>query len=192
MKFFRTQLLPGILVCSSLLIAQSQKPHKGKPAVASGLVQRLARWRSVKMPFDASRLSARELRMIGKLVVACHYLEDIFWRQSDPEGLELYKSLEKSKGDPKLLRLLFINGSRFDLIDENKPFVGAEPMPAGRGLFPKGVTRQQLEDYVKRHPEKKAEIYSPYTVVKRQGDGFIGVPHPIQDRKWPEPGPGAL
>ena len=87
------------------------------------------------MPVDSSRLSRRELRMIGELVTACHYLEDIFWRQSDPEGLELYKSLEKSNGDPKLRRLLFINGSRFDLIDENKPFVGAEPMPAGRGLY---------------------------------------------------------
>jgi hypothetical protein len=192
MKFFRTQLLPGILVCSSLLIAQPQKPRKAKPAVASDLDQRLARWRSVKMPFDTSHLTAPELRMIDKLVVACHYLEDIFWRQSDAEGLELYKSLEKSKGDPKLRRLLFINGSRFDLIDENKPFVGAEPMPAGRGLFPQGVTRQQFEDYVKRHPEKKAEIYSPYTVVKRQGDGFIGVPYHIEYRKWLEPAAAAL
>jgi len=53
------------------------------------------------MPVDSSRLSRRELRMIGELVTACHYLEDIFWRQSDSEGPELYKSLEKSKGDPK-------------------------------------------------------------------------------------------
>src|SRR5260370_37466882 len=150
MKFLRMQLLPGILVCSSLLIAQPQKPRKGKPAVASDLDQRLARWHSVKMPFDASHLTPPELRMIDKLVVACHYLEDIFWRQSDPEGLELYKSFEKSNGDPKWRGLLFINGSRFDLIDENKPFVGAAPMPVGRGLFPKGVTRQHLEDYVKR------------------------------------------
>src|SRR5882762_3431409 len=192
MKFFRTKLLPGILVCSSLLIAQQQKPGNGETVIASDLDQRLARWRAVKMPLDSSRLSARELRMIDKLVVACHYLEDIFWRQSDPEGLELYKSLEKSKGDPKLRRLLFINGSRFDLIDENKPFTGAEPMPVGRGLYPKNVTRRQLEDYVKRHPEKKAEIYSPYTVVKRQGDGFAGVPYHIEYQKWLQPAAAAL
>ncbi|PYT22347.1 MAG: hypothetical protein DMG57_35610, partial [Acidobacteria bacterium] len=192
MKFFRTKLLPGILVCSTLLIAQPQKPRTGKLAIASDLDQRLARWRSVKMPLDASYLTPSELRMIDKLVVACHYLEDIFWRQSDPEGLELYKSLEKSNGDPKLRRLLFINGSRFDLIDKNKPFVGAEPMPAGRGLYPQGVTRRQLEDYVKRHPEKKAEIYNPYTVVKRQGDGFTGVPYHIQYQKWLGPAAAAL
>jgi len=43
MKFFRTKLLPGILACSSLLIAQQQKPGSGKPVIASDLDQRLAR-----------------------------------------------------------------------------------------------------------------------------------------------------
>src|SRR2546422_3599412 len=68
----------------------------------------------------------------------------------------------------------------------------SSPCPAGRGLYPKPVTRRQLEDYVKRHPEKKTVIYSPYTVVKRQGDGFIGVPYHIEYQKWLEPAAAAL
>src|SRR5580765_3029186 len=86
----------------------------------SDLDQRLAKWQPVKMPFNASGLSARERQMVQKLVEASHYLDSIYWRQSDPEGLALYKSAR----DAKLKRLLLIHGSRFDLIDENHPFEG--------------------------------------------------------------------
>ncbi len=45
------------------------------------------------MPFNAAGLTAREQQMVRKLVEACGYLESIYWRQSDPEGLTLYQSL---------------------------------------------------------------------------------------------------
>ena len=149
-------------------------------ASAPTLDERLAKWRVVKMPLNSSTLNARELRMVDKLVEGCHYLEDIFWRQSDPEGLKLYQTTS----DSKLKRYLFLNGSRFDLVDENKPFAGSEAMAPGRGFYPRGVSREDLEQYVKQHPEKKAEIYNPFTIVERKGDGFIGVPYHIAYKEF--------
>jgi hypothetical protein len=111
--------------------------------------------------------------MIDKLAEACQHLELIFWAQSDPEGLALYRK----SSDPKLRRLLMINGDRWDFIAEHKPFVGAQPMPSGHALYPPGLTRDQIEAYVKAHPEKKAQIYSPYTVVRWKGTDLIGVPY---------------
>jgi hypothetical protein len=140
---------------------------------APDLDQRLARWQQVQMPFNSSGLSARERQMVQKLVEASQYLDDIYWRQSDPEGLALYKSTK----DPKLRRLLMINGSRFDLVDDNRPFAGTEPMPPGRALYPKGLTREQIEQYVKDHPNKKDEIYSGYTVIEQQGTDLVGRPY---------------
>ena len=125
------------------------------------------------MPFDSSGLNPRELRMIEKLVEASQWLDRIFWRQSDPEALALFKS----SSDPKLRRLLMIHGSRFDLIDEHRPFTGTKPMPPGRGLYPKGLTREQIEEYVKQHPEKKEELYSTHTVVERHGNELAGRPY---------------
>src|ERR1041385_8991508 len=93
-------------------------------AAAATLDERLAKWKPVEMPFDPAGLSARQRQMVDKLVEASQYLDDIYWRQSDPEGLELYKTTR----DPKLKRLLAINGCRWDLLDENRPFVGSEPM----------------------------------------------------------------
>jgi hypothetical protein len=202
MKIFRSSAFLGMAlgigvaaVCTVLAQTQRSKAQKMTPqklTIAKDLDRRLARWRAVKMPLDKSGLSSQELRLIDKLVEACHHLENIFWRQSDPEGLELYKSLANSGRDRDLQRLLFINGGRFDLIDENQPFVGTEPMPPGRGFYPKGVTRPELEEYVRRHPEKKAEIYSPYTVVRRAGPGFGGVPYHVAYRQWLEPAAAAL
>ncbi|MBZ5721222.1 MAG: Zn-dependent hydrolase [Acidobacteriia bacterium] len=157
--------------------------------VVPGLAQRLARWREVRMPFASTGLSAREVKLVNKLVDASRYLEEIFWRQTDPEGLTLYQSLAGSQDpkDQKLRRYLWINASRFDLLDENKPFVGTTPMSPGRGFYPQGLTREQVEQYVKAHPEKKDEIYSPTTVVRWHGDQLEGLPYHIAYRSFLEP-----
>jgi len=127
-------------------------------------------------------------------VLACQMLEDAFWRQSDPEALVLYKQLGQSTNpkDVALRKFLFINGSRFDLIDENKSFVGPAAKPTTRGLYPDGITREQIEQYVKDHPDKKAEIYSGNTVVRRNGNELEGIPYHVAYREFLQPAARAL
>jgi len=157
--------------------------------VAPDLPQRVAKFRAVPMPFRAADLSDSERQLVEKLVDACRYLEDVFWRQRDPEALALYQALAGSKNprDVQLRRYLWINASRFDLIDENKPFVGKDPLSPGRGFYPPGLTRAQIERYVSEHPEKKAEIYSPTTVIRWHGGQLEGVPYHIAYRSLLEP-----
>ncbi len=157
--------------------------------VAPDLAQRLARFRRVEMPSYMAGLSPRERKLVEKLVDASRYLEDIYWRQSDPEALHLYQSLEGSKNpkDIELRRYLWINGSRYDLIDENKPFVGDAPMPPGHGFYPQGLTREQIEQYVKQHPEQKGEIYSSTTLVRWHGQKLEAIPYHIAFRSFLEP-----
>jgi hypothetical protein len=78
-----------------------------------------------------------------------------------------------------LRRFIYINGSRFDLLDENRPFVGTQPKPAGHALYPPDLTRAQIEAYVAAHPEKKNEINSGFTVVRRQGNELVGIPYHV-------------
>jgi len=156
--------------------------------VVADLDQRLAKFRRVQMPFHSAGLTVHERKMVQKLVDASQYLDDIFWRQSDPEALSLYQSLAGNTDakEMQLRRYLEINASRFDLIDENKPFVGTVPMPPGRGFYPQGLTREEIERYVKEHPEKRAEIYSPHTIVRRHGDELEGVPYHVAYRSFLE------
>jgi len=137
------------------------------------LDSRLARFKAVKMPYNSAALSQRERDMVDQLVIALRELESMYWRQSDPEALALYNALESDKSPlaQKLRHYLFINGSRFDLVDGNKPFVGTAPMPPGHALYPAGVTRAEIEAYIARNPARRNAIYNPYSVVTRTGPG---------------------
>jgi hypothetical protein len=106
----------------------------------------------------------------------------------------LIKSLEHSANpkDKEILRMLRIQGTRFDLLAENKPFIGTEPMSPDRGFYPTGLTREEIEQYLKQHPEKSAEIYSPFTIVRRKGDELVGIPYHVAYRAFLEPAAKAL
>jgi hypothetical protein len=156
--------------------------------VVPDLAQRLAKFRRVQMPFNSTKLTARDKQLVLKLVEANRALENIYWRQSDPEGLALYLSLEGSTHpeDRQLRHYLWINASRFDLLDENRPFVGTEPMPPGHGFYPPDLTQAKLDAYLKDHPEQKAAIYSPTTVVRWKGNALEAVPYHIAYRPFLE------
>ena len=162
--------------------------------VAPDLDKRLAKFRRVRMPFNRTGLTVREQKLVRKLVEACGYLASIFWRQSDPEALALYQSLAASTNprDVKLRTYLKLNASRFDLIDENKPFVGTDPMPQSRGFYPAGLTREQVEQYVKEHPDQKAAIYDQFSVVRWKDGTLEAVPYHIFYRPFLEPAAKAL
>jgi hypothetical protein len=162
--------------------------------VAPDIERRLAKFQRVQMPSGKAGLSARDQQLVRKLVEACGYLESIYWRQSDPEGLALYQALASghNRRDAQLRRYLWINASRFDLIDGNKPFVGAETIPPGRGFFPVNLTRDQLEQYAKEHPDQKSAIYDQFTIVRWHQGKLETVPYHIAFRAFLEPAARAL
>jgi hypothetical protein len=166
---------------------------KHDPPVGNVATQ-LAKFKRVEMPAATAGLSAKEKRLVQKLVDASRYLESIYWRQNDRASLILYQGLAgcTSQSDRNIRHFLLINGSRFDLLEENKPFIGAEPFFAGRESFPKGITQKEIEDYVAAHPDRKAAIYSPFTVIKRQGPDLVAVPYHVEYRRWLEPAAAAL
>lgn len=204
------QVLVIILLAAVVVVAQGKTTRSmtgsaakhGAPAnlkVASNLQERLEKFRRVSMPFQTAGLSPREQQLVRKLVEACGYLESIYWRQSDPEGLALYQSLASSQNrrDRDLRRYLRINASRFDLIDNNKPFVGTDPMPPGRGFYPAGLTQAQVEQYVAAHPDQKAAIYDQFSIVrtppgKTDAGKLEAVPYHIAYRAFLEPAANAL
>jgi hypothetical protein len=137
--------------------------------VVPDLDQRIARFKPVRMPFNASGLTDRERQMIDQLVAASRELESMYWRQSDPVGLSLYKALAANDAPAakSVRHYLFINGSRWDLVHENQPFVGTEKMPPGHYLYPTDLTRPGADAYVKAHPDAKSFLFDPYTAIRR-------------------------
>ncbi|MGZ4822480.1 MAG: Zn-dependent hydrolase [Terriglobales bacterium] len=199
-----------VLIMSPLTHAQGPRQGSPKPAapnlkIAPDIAQRVAKFKSVDMPFDAAGLTAREKSLVEKLVEASHYFEYIFWRQLDPEALFLYQQLASANRpqSANARRYIFINASRFDLLEDNQPFVCTQeeaaahgghcpPMYPGRGFFPQGLTRDQVERYVAQHPDKKSAIYDSQTVVRRKGNDLETVPYHVAYRSFLEPAAKAL
>ena len=192
-----------VFIAAIAIGAQQSPPAKTKTSaqttsqklvVAPNLMEELAKFKPVEMPFDSAKLTPREKQLVEKLVEACQHLEEIYWLQSDPEGLKLYVSLQGSKTpqDIALTRFLRINGSRFDLINNDAPFVGTEPRPPGRAFYPPDMTREEMEGYVAAHPEQKALLYNPYTVVRSGPSGLVSVPYDVAFRQELDPASRAL
>src|SRR5260370_40442072 len=102
-----------LIICISCLgrAQENQKPASSQKNnqtaqmhVVPDLKQRLARFRQEQIALPSASLTAREQKMISKLVDASRYLDEIYWRQVDPDGLDLYESLAKST-DPKRVEL---------------------------------------------------------------------------------------
>jgi hypothetical protein len=188
---------------AALMVVASPHAQPSLPAVdaaaalktvAPDLDARLARFKPVKMPYNAAALSARERQMVDQLVGALRQLENMFWRQSDPEGLALYKALEKVNTPlaQKTRHYLWINGSRWDLVNENEPFVGKQPMPPGHALYPADLTRATADAYVAAHPDKKAILFDPYTIVRRKGNDLVGTKYHDEYAQFIKPAAAAL
>jgi hypothetical protein len=173
------------LLAIALLAAVTLDPAQVAPDIA----QRVARFQKVEMPFTYAGMSARERHVVDEMIAACRDLENIFWRQNDAENIALYNSLANAT-DPKLRdarHYLWINGSRYDLLNHNEPFIGNEPMPPGRSLLPKGLTRDEIEAYVKAHPAEKKAIYDERTVVEiasRNPLRLKTTPYHVNYKQW--------
>ena len=159
------------------------------PFVVPDLADRAAKFKVVRMPFHSKGLSKKEIEMVDKLVDAAGLADCIYWRQSDPDGLKLYLALAHDNSPNALLlrRYLKINGSRFDLIDDQKPFTGVDPMPLGRGFYPAGLTVDALNAYIASHPDQKAALLNPLTVIRKNGDALEAVPYHVAYQKFLEP-----
>jgi len=177
----------ALTAVASLRAHQTAPPATAaKPYIVPDLAQRVAKFKQVKIAYTATSLAPNERKMVVKLVDAAGLLDDAYWRQSDPEGLQLYVLLASSK-DPQdmlLRRYLRINGDRFDLIDDNKPFVGTQPVPPGRGFFPQDLTKTEFDAYVAAHPDQKAALYNGQTVVQRNGSALLAVPYHVAYKEF--------
>ena len=174
----------ALLTASGLASAQPACVRHDPPN--ENVSAQLAKFKRVQMPAATAGLTRKEKQLVQKLVEASRLIESIYWRQSDRAGLALYTGLAgcTSQTDRDIRRFLVINGSRYDLLNEHKPFIGKDPYPPGRESYPKGITQKEIDAYVAEHPDKKDAIYNPWTVVKRQGSDLVTVPYHIEYSEW--------
>ena len=176
----------ALLLCLSLLApAAGQTPSRrnagGRPV--HNEAERAARWKDAVMPYRATQLNTREREMVAKLADACKLMDELYWHQSDLGGWAMYRVTQS----PALHKLFGIMRSRWDLLDDNFPFLGEEPMPTGHELYPYGLNREQIDRYLAAHPGMKEALYNPHTVLRGTPGQLQEVPYHEAYAEWLRP-----
>ena len=135
------------------------------------------------MPYERAELSTREQQMVAKLADACWLMDELFWHQSDQGGWAVYRVTQS----PVLAKLFGVMGSRWDLLDDNFPFLGEEPMPPGHELYPYGLSREQIDHFASTHPEMKGALFNEHTVVRGTPDHLLAIPYHEAYAEWLRP-----
>ena len=149
----------------------------------SGAAEKLAR---IGMKPDTSFLDAEEREVVNLLIQAANLMSEIYKRQHTPNYDQL-RAQVAAKNDPALLDRFDTFFGPWDSLDEDKPFFGNQPKPAGAGFYPADLTKAQFDQYLAAHPGEAEALTSPYTVVKRQRDKLVAVPYSQEYQQWLEP-----
>ena len=140
----------------------------------------------VAMQVDTSYLTEEEKMVVNKLIEASGLMSEIYLRQRGAGLPEMRAQIEAS-GDTELLDMFDRNFGPWDSVADNVPFFGSDAWPEGAGFYPADLTREEFDAYLAAHPDEKEALMSPYTVVKRDGDGFVAVPYSVEYAEWLKP-----
>ena len=160
--------------------AVTNQPAEG--AEADGL----AKLASVNMDVDTSYLTAEEREVVNLLNQAANLMSEIYKRQATPDYDRLRAEVA-ARNDPRLLEKFDVFFGPWDSLEDDKPFFGDQPKPAGAGFYPTDLTKEQFDSYLKAHPAEADALTSPYTVVRRQGERLVAIPYSQAYRQWLEP-----
>ena len=143
----------------------------------------------IQMNADTSFLSAEEKQVVKLLVQASDLMSPIYLRQTFAANPAVRAQIA-ALDHPQRARLLEKFDAFFgpwDPIEEDKPFFGTTPKPAGAGFYPADMTKAEFDAYLAANPSEAEALTSPYTVVRRQGDRLVAIPYSVEYREWIEP-----
>lgn len=182
-----------LLLAAALLAACGGEPAPPARTLTSlpepVLDAMLARHVTVDLRFDAGTLSDPDRGIVRRLVQAGEFLDRAYWEQAAPGAAAIRQKMEDSTRpiERKLGRLLRLNAGPFDRLLDGEPFLGTSLRPPGAGFYPEFASREEIEEWVARHPGSAAEILSPRTVVRREGGRLAAVPFREAYREWLDP-----
>jgi hypothetical protein len=141
----------------------------------------MARYAPVEIAYDATILSLAEKQALAKIASAAHEMDEIFLRQVWEGNVALRDELARAAGATgdnqtlagDLLRFFRINAGPWIRLEENRPFIGTMPKPAGAAFYPQDMTKAEFEAFIAANPDQKDLFTSYFTRIERTPDGGL-------------------
>ena len=192
----RFALLPLLLTTAACVQtaappATASSPAANAPAAEASydLAGQYAKLARIDMNPETSFLNAEQRDVVNLLIQASDLMSEIYLRQRDPGNPAIRAQIAASDRPDRdlLLKMFDRNFGPWDSIEEQHPFYGSTALPEGAGFYPPDMTRTEFDAYVAAHPEQKAMLTSPYTVVHRDGAALKAVPYSVEYAQWLRP-----
>jgi hypothetical protein len=189
-----TLCLAGALAVASAGPSAGAPPTQAAKAadqmtIVPDIEKRVVQFARTPIQADLSALTPADRRVLDTLTKAAQLMDEIFLRQAWTGNPELRKELDAWKGpqaDPAR-RYYDIMYGPWDRLMEKQPFLGARPHPPGAGYYPEDLTKEELEAWLKQHPEDKDRFTSTVTVIRRQGGKLVAIPYSKEYAAWLQP-----
>jgi hypothetical protein len=138
-----------------------------------------ARYAPVEIGADISRLPASEQKALAKMVQAGQVMDTLFLRQVWAGNEDTLSQLRKDGSAVGQARLHYflINKCPWSRLDENAPFVpGAPQKPKGANFYPSGVSKADVEAWLKTLTEaERARATGFFTAIRHPAAGKPGL-----------------
>lgn len=197
MRFFLTTLTAAALLaaCGETAPQKSAKTDTSAASTQDGydITRQYEKFAEVLMNPDVSFLTESERRVVNKLIEASDYLSKIYLLQRGADYPQRRAEIAKTGSAIELAMFDLHYGPCDGLEDDNRPFVGDTPCPAGAGFYPPDMTKAEFEQWITDHPEDKDAFSSGYTVIRRTNDGGLkAVPYRKEYAEYLKPAAALL
>ena len=127
-------------------------------------------------------LSPAEQETVRRLVAAGRILDEVFQDQLHHQGLKsrddlrsLHETLRGGSGTRELLELQDLSQGPIatGLDNERLAFLPVVAERPGKNIYPLATERAEIEAFLDDHPDERADILHPYTVVRRSTNASL-------------------
>lgn len=149
------------------------------------LSRRVAQFAPAEIDFDDSVLEPWEREVLTRLIEASDIMQELFLTQVSPRNPEWRSRLERARGEGREAALAYfdIMAGPWDRLDRNRPFLNFGEKPAGAGYYPADLTREDLEEWLRSHPEDRQRFTDYFSLIRREKGNLIAVPYSVAYRE---------
>jgi len=142
------------------------------------LKKEINKFKEIEIKPDLTGLSAKEKKLLFKLVDAAKLIHEIFLDQVHPKNLELKKELELLRGTDRedSLKMFEIHCAPFDTVTHTH-FINGQVKLKGANFYPEDVTVEEFEEFIKKNPEQRDSFTSPYFLIRRKNNSLVAIPY---------------
>lgn len=173
-------MVPAVLVVWGC----GQRPQTPLSMLAPGvtprdLQDRVRQFAPAVIGFDTAALRPWEKQVVAKLIEASDVLHGVYAVQVSPQNPTWRAQLDTTQGLGKEAASTYfdIMVGPWDRLRYDAPFLDVGPKPAGAGFYPPDLTPVDFDAWLKTHPDDRPSFTSPYTLIRRRGEGLVAVPY---------------